>query len=100
MKATAEVVVTNKRGLHARASNKFAGYAAQFQSQITVCRLGQPGEDADADGETVEGDSILELLMLAAAKGSTLRITAEGADADEAVAALSDLVARKFDEDA
>lgn len=84
------VRVANQRGLHVRASAKFAKLAGQFESTVEVeCR-----------NEAVRGDSILELLSLAAGSGAELSIRAQGPDAAQAVAALADLVAqRKFDEE-
>jgi phosphocarrier protein HPr len=85
--ATAEI--TNKRGLHARASAKFVTTVARFQSEITVTR----------DGTTVSGRSIMGLMMLGASMGSTIDIAAEGADAEDAMKALLALIAGRFEED-
>ncbi len=82
--------ITNKRGLHARASAKFVTLAAQYDAQVTVSH----------DGNTVGGTSIMGLMMLAASVGESIRISATGAQAEDALAALCDLVARKFDEGA
>ncbi len=87
-KATANIC--NTRGLHARASAKFVKLASSFESEITVTR----------DGVTVDARSIMGLLMLGAGNGSSIEVAAEGPDAQEAIDALNDLVARKFDEDA
>jgi len=87
---TATVGICNTRGLHARASAKFVKLASSFESEVQVIR----------DGTTVDARSIMGLLMLGAGNGSSIDISAEGPDAAEAIAALSDLVARKFDEDA
>ena len=84
------VGICNQRGLHARASAKFVKLASSFESEIHVSR----------EGTTVNALSIMGLLMLGAGIGSTIDISAEGPDAEEALAALLDLVARKFDEDA
>ena len=84
-----EVTISNKLGLHARASAKFVKLASSFESEIHVTR----------DGVTVDARSIMGLLMLGAGIGCTIDVTAEGEDAEEAMAALTDLVARKFDED-
>jgi phosphocarrier protein len=81
--------ITNTRGLHARASAKFVETAARFQSEITVTK----GET------TVSGRSIMGLMMLAASKGSVIELVAEGADANEAIQALTALIAGKFQED-
>ncbi len=80
--------VMNPLGLHARAAARFVHRASPFNSRIKVTR-GQ---------RTVDGKSILGLLLLAAARGTVLEITAEGADAQEAVTALVDLVARGFED--
>ena len=85
----ATVNICNQRGLHARASAKFVKLASSFESEIRVTR----------DGVTVDARSIMGLLMLGAGIGCGVEIEAEGADAAEAIEALSDLVARKFDED-
>lgn len=86
----AVVGICNTRGLHARASAKFVKLASSFESVVKVTR----------DGQTVDARSIMGLLMLGAGNGSDIHVRAEGPDAVEAVSALSDLVARKFDEDA
>lgn len=83
-----KVKVVNTLGLHARAAAKFVGVAARFQSQIRVTR-GQ---------RTMDGKSILGLLLLAAARGSELTITAEGPDEADAIAALVSLVERGFED--
>lgn len=85
----ATVSICNQRGLHARASAKFVKLASSFESEIRVTR----------DGVTVDARSIMGLLMLGAGIGCGVDIEAEGPDAAEAIEALSDLVARKFDED-
>jgi len=88
--ARATVTILNKRGLHARASAKFVETAARFQSEVTVTK-----------GETsVSGRSIMGLMMLAASLGSSVELSAEGPDAQEAVRTLSALIAAKFHEDA
>lgn len=84
------VGICNTRGLHARASAKFVKLASSFDSEIKVTR----------DGQTVNARSIMGLLMLGAGNGSDIHIRAEGPDADAAIDALTDLVVRKFDEDA
>ncbi len=89
MTATATANICNTRGLHARASAKFVKLASTFDAEIHVTR----------DGVTVNALSIMGLLMLGAGNGCTIDISAEGAEAEAAVAGLVDLVARKFDED-
>ena len=86
---TATASICNTRGLHARASAKFVKLASSFDSEIKVTR----------DGVTVDARSIMGLLMLGAGNGCDITIEAEGADADEAVTALKELVDRRFDED-
>ena len=87
--ARATANICNTRGLHARASAKFVKLASTFDAEVHVTR----------DGVTVNALSIMGLLMLGAGNGSTIDISAEGAEAETAVAELADLVARKFDED-
>ena len=83
------VEIVNERGLHARASAKFVKAASQFDAHVTVTR----------DGQTVDAQSIMGLMMLGAGPGCTVEIAAEGAQADEALDALTQLIADKFDED-
>ncbi len=87
--AQAVLNICNQRGLHARASAKFVKLASEFESEIQVTR----------DGVTVDARSIMGLLMLGAGIGCGVEVKAEGPDAAQAVAALTDLVARRFDED-
>jgi len=89
MTAAATANICNTRGLHARASAKFVKLASTFDAEIHVTR----------DGVTVNALSIMGLLMLGAGNGCTIEISAEGAEAEAAVAGLVELVARKFDED-
>ena len=86
---TSTVDIINERGLHARASAKFVKCAAQFEAEITVSR----------EGQTVDAQSIMGLMMLAAGLGSTVEIAASGPEAEAAMAALVELVANRFDED-
>ena len=88
-RAAATLGICNARGLHARASAKFVKLASGFDSEIHVTR----------DGVTVDARSIMGLLMLGAGIGCSIDVSAEGPDAEEAMEALTDLVARKFDED-
>ncbi len=83
------VLICNRRGLHARASAKFVTLASQYDATVTVSK----------DGSDVLGTSIMGLMMLAAAMGDTIEVKAEGAQADEALAALVGLVEGKFGED-
>ena len=82
------VPVVNQLGMHARAAAKFVHLAARYQSHITVSR----------ESREMDGKSIMGLLLLAAALGSVLTISADGADEREAVDALSELVASGFGE--
>lgn len=84
-----DLTILNKLGIHARPAAQFVKLANRYQSHITV----------EKDGEEVDGKSIMGLMMLAAGHGSTILVKAEGEDEGEALAALEDLVARKFEED-
>jgi len=84
-----EVEIVNKKGLHARASAKFVQTAEQFDAAVTVTR----------GHESVGGTSIMGLMMLSAAPGTTITISATGAEAQAALEALCALVASKFGED-
>ena len=87
--AAASVDVCNARGLHARASAKFVKLAAQFDAEVTVSK----------DGQSVDAQSIMGLMMLAAGPGCSLEIRAEGPEAGPAVEALRALVNGRFDEE-
>jgi phosphocarrier protein len=87
--AARRVEIVNKRGLHARASAKFVKLAATFDAEVKVSK----------DGQTVDARSIMGLMMLAASPGCCIDIEAEGEQATEAVEALVELVAARFDED-
>lgn len=82
------VTVRNALGLHARAAARFVKLAASFQSQVRVTR----------GARTMDGKSILGLLLLAAARGSELTISADGADEAAALDALCSLVDRSFED--
>ena len=84
------VLITNKRGLHARASAKFVTLASTLGIEVTV--------EKDGAG-SVTGTSIMGLMMLGAAMGDSIVISADGEGDEAAVAALSDLVEAKFGED-
>ena len=85
----AEVTVTNKRGLHARASNAFAKLVEKFDAEVTVTK----------DGESVSGGSVMGLMMLLAGPGSVILIETEGPDAEESLEALISLVEQGFHEE-
>lgn len=86
---TRELAIVNQRGLHARASAKFVKCAEGFDANIQVSR----------DGQTVPATSIMGLMMLAAAMGTSINVEASGPEADKAIEALAALVASRFDED-
>jgi phosphocarrier protein len=87
LRRTVEIV--NERGLHARASAKFVKAAAQFDAQVCVSR----------DGQTVDAQSIMGLMMLGAGPGSSIEIAAEGPEAEAALATLCELVENRFAEE-
>jgi phosphocarrier protein HPr len=82
------IILKNRLGLHARAAAKLVHSAAGFTSRITL----------EKDGDAVDGKSILGLLLLAASKGTSLVLRVEGEDEQAALAAVKDLVERRFDE--
>ena len=86
---SAEVTIVNRKGLHARASAKFVKCAETFEAIVHVSR----------DGQSVEGTSIMGLMMLAAGPGTTIHLVAEGPQAAAAIAALVALVRDGFGED-
>ena len=86
---TRDLTVSNKLGVHARPAAMFVKVANRFESDIMV----------EKDGETVNGKSIMGLMMLAAGPGSRLRVRATGTDAAQALNELEQLLKRKFDED-
>ncbi len=83
-----EIEIINKLGLHARASSKFTQTASQFQSEVWVTRKER----------RVNGKSIMGLMMLAAAKGSTIELETDGPDEAAAMQALVDLINDYFGE--
>lgn len=87
--AARELPITNQRGLHARASAKFVKCAETFDAEITVTR----------DGMSVPATSIMGLMMLGAAMGTSIMVEARGNQAEEALEALAQLVESKFDEE-
>ena len=89
MTVARELEITNRRGLHARASAKFVKCVEEFDASVTVSH----------DGQSVPGTSILGLMMLAAAKGATIHVSAEGPQAEAAVDAIAALLADRFGED-
>lgn len=86
--AVRTVLITNKRGLHARASAKFVTMAAGIGARVEV----------EKDGSKVVGTSIMGLMMLGAAMGDEIIISAQGEGAEAAVISLAELVEAKFNE--
>jgi phosphocarrier protein len=86
--ASAEVQITNKLGLHARASAKLTQVASAYKCEVWLTR----------NGRKVNAKSIMGVMMLAAGKGATITVDADGEDADAALAAVLKLIADKFDE--
>jgi len=84
-----QVTVVNRLGIHARAAAKFVHLATRFQSRVLVGR----------DAREMDGKSIMGILLLAAARGSTITISADGGDEREALDALAGLVESGFGED-
>lgn len=87
-----EFTVRHKLGLHARPAGRFVALASRFQAVIEVTRVGEPGE-------SVNGRSVLSLLSLAAAFGTRLRVRAVGADAQQVVAALGQVLEQPLEGD-
>ncbi len=84
-----QIDIINKLGLHARAAAKFVTCASHYESHIHL----------DHNGHEVNGKSIMGVMMLAAAQGTTLTLTADGADEEPAMAALEELVKDRFGEE-
>ena len=82
------VTIRNKLGLHARAAVKFVNLANRFGSSVKIVK----------DGEEIDGKSILGILTLAATQGTTIRLITAGKDEEAAMAALTELIANRFDE--
>lgn len=83
-----EIEIINKLGLHARASTKLTQTASQFGSEIWIER----------NGRRVNAKSIMGVMMLAAARGTTITIDTQGEQADQALLAIQDLIADRFGE--
>ena len=89
LKITKEFVVVNKQGIHARPAAMLVKLANRFDCEIVI----------EKDGDTVNGTSIMGLMMLAAGPGSRLVVHADGKDAAHAVVEIEALLRRRFDED-
>jgi len=84
-----DVVIQNKLGLHARAAAKLVQLSNQFSSKITLIK----------DAEHADAKNMMEVLMLAGTQGTPLRVTADGGDAEEALAEIAQLIGNKFEEE-
>ena len=84
-----EITIVNRLGMHARPAAMFVRVASRFRCDIWV----------EKDGDEINGKSIMGLMMLAAGQGSKLRLRCEGADAQQALGELEELIAGKFNED-
>jgi phosphocarrier protein HPr len=89
MEASRDIEIINKLGMHARAAAKFVKLATSFDSKI----------DIQKDSRRVNAKSIMGVMMLAASKGSTITIHADGSDAEKSLDALEQLINNRFDED-
>ena len=82
------VTIRNKLGLHARAAVKFVNLANRFGASVKIVK----------DGDEIDGKSILGILTLAATQGTSIRLVVSGKDEEAAMAALTELIANRFDE--
>lgn len=88
-KIVRDIPIINQKGLHARASARFVQTVDKFDAEVAVSR----------GGETVDGTSIMGLLMLAAGRGSSITVAARGPEAEAAIAAIEALCANRFGEE-
>ena len=88
-KTSKEITIVNRLGLHARPAAMFVKVCNRHKSEIWV----------EKDGEQVNGKSIMGLMMLAAGQGSRLLVSCEGADAEDALRDIEELIERRFDEE-
>lgn len=84
-----EITIVNELGIHARPAGMIANTSARFQCEIKIAK----------DGMEVNAKSIMGIMTLAAGKGTVIVVTAKGSDENDAVEAIADLFARKFDEE-
>ena len=84
-----QFTIINELGMHARAATRFVQVANRYRSDI----------DVEKDGQVVNGKSIMGVLMLVAAQGTVIQVRARGDDAEEAMAALAELITNKFGEE-
>lgn len=90
-KASGIFTIKNQLGMHARPSSLFVQTASGFDSEVRV--------EKEETGESANGKSLMTMLMLSAGFGTKLKVTAEGADAENALKALAELINRGFDEE-
>jgi len=86
---TRQLEIKNRLGLHARAAAQLVQLAAKFESEVTLVK----------DDQVVNGKSILNVMMLAAAQGSTVEVTTDGPDAEACMAAIEKLIGDRFNEE-
>jgi len=84
-----DIQIINKLGLHARAASKLVTLTSKYSCQINIAK----------DDKVVDGKSIMSVMMLAASKGTQLKIETNGDDQEQALAAISTLINNKFDEE-
>ena len=89
LQSSKDLVIENRNGLHARPAALFVKTASRFRAEVWV----------EKDEERVNGKSIMGLMMLAAGKGSVLKVMAEGEDADSVIAELESLLKTRFGEE-
>lgn len=89
MAVETQIEIINKLGLHARAASKLVATASRFEAKIDV---------SNPSGQTADAKSIMSILMLAASKGTVLAIQASGADEQQALDAICELINNRFDE--
>ncbi len=83
-----ELTIVNKLGLHARAASKLAQLCQHFTAKITL----------ELEDKSADANSIMAIMLLAGGQGKTVKVTAQGQDAKQAVTAISQLIGNKFDE--
>lgn len=93
MQCTEQFSLINQRGLHARAAAKLIEITSQFECDILL-------SNQSTQSKAVDGKSILSVMMLAVACGQILSVETNGDDADAAIKAIGELIAKRFDEDA
>ena len=84
-----QAIICNRLGLHARAAAKFVATASEFESEVEI----------EKDGKRVNGKSIMGVMMLAASKGTSIKLFIDGADAEDAMIKIKQLINSRFGED-